>query len=388
MAVDLVRLETFRPGDRARLVMPGAWGGAVRKTGAALPGTVCEVELPCRLHASVLDMNRFGPGAPGGGGIGFGIALSCKAKVQLTEGDAISVKGNRPSVAAHMAALFREMTGYREGIEIFTADHGKHHIGLGSSIATVTAVCVALNEAFGRPLDLRDLRKLAARNYVEEAPGHGDRLVMGFETNIGAMVGIHGGMVVGSDDCELIYRIPFPPDMKALLVVPDLGEGKSSGEEEADALLGRARDFDRGDAERKAYLVLMNLLPAMIAGDFARVGDVVYQLALLGSKKAEIMLHGDGGKEIFETMAMLRRQGAEVVSMSSVGPAVFALSRKPSVWKKWDRLVGEGRTASFVIPVDNTGARVRLDGEPVPYSIEPWWNRPATAQASGNGRKR
>lgn len=388
MAVDLAKLETFRPGDPARFVMPEAWGGATRKSAAALPGTVCEVELPCRLHASVLDMNRFGPGAPGGGGIGFGIALTCKAKVQLTDGEEISVKGNRPAVAHHMAALFREMTGYREGIEIFTADHGRHHIGLGSSIATVTAVCVALNEAFGRPLNLRDLRKLAARNYVEEGSGPGELLVRGFETNIGAMVGIHGGMVLGSDDCELVYRIPLPPDMKALLLIPKLSEGKSSGEEEADALLGRARDYDRADAERKAYLVLMDLLPAMIDGNFQKIGDVIFGLASLGSKKAEIMLHGDGGCEIFAAMEELRKDGAEIVSMSSVGPAVFALSRKPSVLKKWDALTRDGRGGAFMVGVDSAGAKVRLDSVPVPYSLEPWWNKPAAGVRVKGGRRR
>lgn len=333
----------------------------------------------------MLDMNRFEPGRPGGGGIAFGVGLTCRAKVSLTDGDTVESTGNRKLVARHFGALFRELTGYGGGIEISTHDHGNRHMGLGSSIATTTAVATALNEALGRPLSLRDMRKAIAFNYCEEAPADPDMLVSGFETNLGAMVGLHGGMVVGSDACELIYRTPLPEDMKALLVLPSLPAAQSSGEEEADALLGRARDADMRDATEKAYMVLMDLLPAMVAGDFEEIGEVIYRLARMGSKDAEIRLHGDDGAQIFETMEYLKDKGAEIVCMSSVGPAVFALSRKPKVWREW-KTIGQMPWASrvAVVPVDNAGARVKLDGAPISYRIEPWWNKPDYA---ARGRK-
>lgn len=371
------KLIPFTPGTKKRFVFPSRWGGTVKKTAKALPGTVCEVELPSRLHASVLDMNRFEPGSPGGGGIAFGVGLACRAKVSLTDGDTVESAGNRKLVARHFGFLFKELTGYRGGIEISTDDHGNRHMGLGSSIATTTAVATALNEALGRPLTLRDMRKTIAFNYCEEAPADPDMLVSGFETNLGAMVGLHGGMVVGSDACELLYRIPLPEDMKAFLVLPALPAAQSSGDEEAVALLGRAREADRRSAREKAYIVLMDLLPAMIEGDFEKIGDAVYGLARMGSKEAEIKLHGDDGAQIFETMARLRLMGSEIVCMSSVGPAVFALSRKPKVWREWKTIRGmpwASRTA--VVPVDNLGARVKLDGVPISYRIEPWWTKP------------
>ena len=366
-------LTPFKPGEERMLVLPAHWGAGVRKVPAALPGTACEVELPSRLHASVIDMNRFGPGEPGGGGIGFGVGLYCRSKITLTEAGHVTATGNRPTVASHLGALFCKITGHRGGVEIMTSDHGRRHLGLGSSIATVTAVAVALNEAFGRPLTLRDLRKLVAFNYCEEAPGAPEMLVKGFETNIGAMVGIHGGMVVGSDRCELIYRVALPEEMKALLVIPEFVPGSSSGDAEASALLGKARAMDRKDKFKKAYKILLELLPAMVEGDYEAVGDAIYDLAFLGSKKAECMLHGDKGAQVFETMEKLRGQGAEIVSMSSVGPAVFALSSKPKVWKSWKGWVDGG---ALVVPVDNTGIKVRLDGQPIPYGLEPWWVKP------------
>lgn len=377
MWTDKTRLKPFSPGQESTLVLPRQWGGAVKRVQPGLPGSVCEIEIPSRLHASVIDMNRFGPGKPGGGGIGVGVGLACRTRVTLTDSGDIRIKGNRPGVAAHLGAIYRRLTGFMGGIEIETNDHGHRHLGLGSSIATVTGVALALNETFGRPLALRDLRKLIAHNYCEEAPGDPAKLVKGFETNIGAMVGIHGGMIIGTDACELLYRVPLPDEMKALLVIPRTQEGRSSGEEEAQALLGEARRADKKDREKKAYKILIELMPAMIAGDFGAVGETIHQLAYLGSKRAEVMLHGRQGEEIYQAMTELRELGAEIVSMSSVGPAVFALSSKPKTWRAWNEWRQSADIAqSLEVPIDNTGARVKLDGVPIPYTMEPWWNKP------------
>lgn len=370
-------LRPFSPGDGSRYVRPAAWGGKIREAEPGLPGTVCDAEVPSRLHASVLDMNRFEIGYPGGGGIGFGLALFCRARVVLTEGTALETGGAQPAMARHLAELFRELAGYRGGLEIEVQDHGHRHLGLGSSIGTLTATAVALNEALGRPLALRDLRKLVAFNYCEEAPGDPRTLVPGFETNVGAMVAVHGGMVLASDRCELVSRIPLPPSMRALLVLPRIAPGATSGHAEAEALLHRARELDETDAHRKTYRVLMDLLPAMYRGDLEGIGDVVYELACLGSKRAECGLHGTDGREIYAVLDRLRAEGTEIASMSSVGPAVFALSRRPEVWERWRAWAGEAvGTRTLEVPVDSTGARVRLDGVAVPYRLEPWWTEP------------
>ncbi|GAB4273032.1 MAG: hypothetical protein Kow0092_28300 [Deferrisomatales bacterium] len=333
--------------------------------------------MPSRLHASVLDMNRFGVGAPGGGGIGFAVSLYCRARAVLIPGREVQAGGTRPAVALHLAQLFRAVAGWDGGIDLELDDHGRRHMGLGSSIGTITAAAVALNEVLGRPFALRDLRKLVAFNYCEEAADDADRLVAGFETNVGAMAALHGGMVVASDACELIHRVPLPEGMRALLILPRMDPRVSSGEGEAHALLNEARTLDEHDGLRKAYRVLMDLLPAMVQGDLERVGEVLYDLARMGSKRAECRLHGDRGREIYETLERLRAEGAEVVSMSSVGPAVFALSARPEVWRRWERWKApQAARCTVEVPVDNAGARVRLDGAPVPYRYEPWWWEP------------
>ncbi|MBI5439952.1 MAG: sugar kinase [Deltaproteobacteria bacterium] len=370
-------LDPFEPGDADRFVLPERWGGNLRPFEASPPETVCEVEVPSRLHASVVDMNRFDVGLPGGGGIGFGLALFCRARVVLRRGAGSEARGSRRDLALHVTELFRRMTRYDAAIEVELEDHGTRHLGLGSSIGALTAAATALNEIFGRPLALRDLRKLVAYNYCEELPGE-SRLVPGFETNVGAMVALHGGMVVASDRCELLCRTSLPESTRALILLPFLDPRPTSGEKEAAALLNRARELDRSDASEKAYRLVMDLLPAMISGDLPAVGEVLFHLTRLGSKRAECCLHGREGEEIYAAMDRLRTQGAEIVSMSSVGPAVFALSADPQVWKRWGEWDQPGAAASLLqLPVDNGGARVRLDGVPVPYRREPWWSEPS-----------
>ncbi|MDF1554534.1 MAG: hypothetical protein P1P84_15795 [Deferrisomatales bacterium] len=378
------RLSPFRPGDPERFVFPESWQGRLREPRPCPAGTVCEVEMPSRLHASVIDMNRFDVGRPGGGGLGFAVALFCRSRAVVSGGREVVASGNRPGIATHLGRLFQAATDVPLGVEIEINDHGRRHMGLGSSITTISAAAVSLNELFGRPFSQRDLRKLVAHNYCEEAAGDPHSLVPGFETNVGAMAGIHGGMVVATDGCELLCRMPFPEPMRALLVLPRIGPEVASGDQEVEALLTNARDGDRQDAREKAYRILMDLLPAMYRGDMQALGEVVYQLTLLGSKRAECSLHGNHGEEIFRTLRQFREQGAEIVSMSSVGPAVFALSSRPEVWRRWQEWTTPGAAdCALEVPVDNAGARVRIDGVPIPYRLEPWWYQPEDRPAGG-----
>jgi hypothetical protein len=67
--LDLVEFEftPFRPGEQKKTL----W---LKKTYQLSPheGPVT-VRAPARIHLTVLDMNRFAPNRPGGGGIGFAI---------------------------------------------------------------------------------------------------------------------------------------------------------------------------------------------------------------------------------------------------------------------------------------------------------------------------
>ena len=79
--LDLVEYDftPFNPGENIRT----ANVTCIREPKAE-SGTF-HIRAPARIHLSVLDMNRFSPGTPGGGGIGFALQLYHEAEVSAAE---------------------------------------------------------------------------------------------------------------------------------------------------------------------------------------------------------------------------------------------------------------------------------------------------------------
>ena len=64
-------LEEFEPGQK-NFILPLEAMGVAPRTVTEFQEREVEVTVPARLHATVLDMNRFNLNHPGGGGIGMG----------------------------------------------------------------------------------------------------------------------------------------------------------------------------------------------------------------------------------------------------------------------------------------------------------------------------
>ncbi len=368
------------PGHKDFIVYPEQCGVAPRRVAGAAPREV-EVTVPARLHVSVLDMNRFNISRPGGGGLAVGVYF--KAKVCAVPEPEITVKGQRQLIVSHFARVFKEILGYSGGFEIELYDHGRRHVGMGSSTGTMCAACVGINEVLGRPFNNRELRRLIGFNACEESPRSKEFLIRGFETGIGAMASIHGGMVLGTDDLEMVYRTALP-GTKAVIVIPDVPSLESeyagkdtAAESEVELLMRRARYLDYLQSCTKSQIVLLDLLPAMVKGDLKGIGDALFDLAFLGSKRAECEQHGLGGTPIYDYICTWRKLWAEVAGMSSAGPTVFALTKSQAVVERiLAHLERRGVASSRVIitDVDNTGARIAAEGEERIYACEGWLN--------------
>ena len=90
------------------------------------------VKAPARIHLTVLDMNRFAPDYPGGGGIGFAIQCYCTAEVECTK-KSVEIDYNRSSIIENFVAVFKKTVGYKGGFKIKATDHQHKHVGLGST---------------------------------------------------------------------------------------------------------------------------------------------------------------------------------------------------------------------------------------------------------------
>ncbi|MDN7025803.1 GHMP kinase [Methanoculleus sp. FWC-SCC1] len=346
--LDLVEYDfpSFLPGENLRTL-----GFEKEYLLSPVRGTV-RVRAPSRIHLTVLDMNRFAPDRPGGGGIGFAIKTYCTAEVECIP-SGIEIEYSRIPILRHFVEVFRRVVGYDGGFRVRARDHMHEHVGLGSTSTILIAVANALNAAVGSPLTKGELRLLLGSNYVEEtAEGS---VAFGFETGVGPAVSTYGGMAVLGDELAVVYRHPFAEGKRVYIAIPPSGIS-SAGEKEFDLLMNKARTLDYRDRELKAYLVLMDLIPALERGDIARIGEVIWEIEFRGSKRAEVEHHGF---ELYRYMASLRDAGFEFVGMSSVGPSIAVITDRDEE-DVAAILSSLGLTIAIATEVDNEGLAITL----------------------------
>ena len=315
-------------------------------------GTVT-VTAPGRIHLTVLDMNRFAPNRPGGGGTGFALQIYCSARVECTP-SGLEIDYSREPIVRHFVEVFKKTVRYEGGFKITVRDHQKKHVGLGSTGSVLLALGHAMNTALGSPLNREQIRLLIGHNYVEETED--GRVANGFETGVGPAAATYGGMVITGDELALVYQQRFAEGKNVFVTIPPTIVS-SAGRSEFDLLMNRARNLDYQDRELKAYLLLMDLVPALEKDDLKRIGDIIWEIEFRGSKRAEVEHHGF---EIYRYMSILRDAGLEFVGMSSVGPSIAIVTERSrdEVTKIIEPL---GLEIAVETKVDNIGLKVRVD---------------------------
>jgi len=347
--LDLIEYEftSFSPGENIRTC------GLQRDYRLTPVSGTVTVRAPARIHLAVLDMNRFAPDRPGGGGIGFAISVYCTAEVECTD-SGTEIDYSREPILRHFTEVFRQVVGYKGGFKIHARDHHYEHVGLGSTSTILIAVANALNAAVGSPLTSDNLRLLLGSNFVEETVA--GNVAFGFETGVGPAASTYGGMAVMGDKLTLIYRHAFAEGKRVYIVIPP-SEISSSGEKEFNLLMNKARTLDYRDRELKSYLVMMDLIPALECGDLEKIGEVVWEIEFRGSKRAEVEHHGF---EIYRYMAALRGAGLEFVGMSSVGPAIAVITGRPEK-EVAEVLADLGLRIAIATTVDNEGLKISVE---------------------------
>jgi beta-RFAP synthase len=213
------------------------------------------------------------------------------------------------------------------------------------------AVATAMNEALGSPLSNTQIRHLIGHNYVEETAD--GTIAFGFETGVGPAVSSFGGMAILGDELALAYHHPFAEGKNVFIIIPPT-DISSAGTQEFDLLMNKARTLDYRDRELKAYLFLMDLIPALERDDVKKAGEVIWEIEFRGSKRAEVEHHSYG---IYHYMNLLRVSKLEFVGMSSVGPSIAVVTEKDR--KSLEKILKPlGLKIAIATKVDNRGLQI------------------------------
>ncbi len=295
------------------------------------------LSVPTRAHLSVLDMTRFSPGRPGGGGVGFPLPFKCDLKISLSTSFSYSGPRGYERGLRKISEKFLEDVGFDGNFSIQFKCPFPPHSGLGSHTSLYTGFLFGANLMLGRPLSLREIRELLGNNYYEEGGP-------GFETGVGPAAILYSSFVILSDSLEILLAIRMPKDLWITAVIPKIKRKVR----ERDVLMNYGRILDLCDGGAKAREVLLNMYPKALRKDWKGVGDSILKLQYLGSKVAEILQY-DEWWAIYRIIREMRSKGCLITGMSSLGPMVVGVSREriniDFDWAPFEYRILEGRSS-------------------------------------------
>jgi len=289
------------------------------------------IKTPSRLHITLIDLN----GALGriDGSVGLTIkkpGLTLQAELQNNGIEIVfkdhdhSEKLNYRERIENSARKMMEFLNISSGFKFIVKETYPAHSGLGSG----TQISLAVGKAV-----------LKLNNMDMTAPQIAKVVGRGGTSGIGVIAFDQGGFIIdgGHRICEkpdflpssaskaspppIIARYDFPEDWNIILAVPDVPVG-ASGPEEVN-IFQKYCPIPLKDVQKLSHILLMKMMPAVVEADIDSFGDSVNQVQTTGFKKVELKLQHPLISTLIENM---KSAGAAGVGMSSLGPAVYAVT--------------------------------------------------------------
>lgn len=297
------------------------------------------IQYPSRLEAMALDPSKIAANANlkyTAGQIDFTVGIFRNVLVERTAymGHVqINPASKRKPLIRHAEALMRAALGYKEGLYIEVTDQVYlRHCGLGSSSGLIASVCCAINELFGRPIPLRSLVKYMAQNHGEEIDGEDDKINPVQCIGGSAACGTHdGGLVVITGESCVVKTMDISSVYDVVIAVPrdfQYPDSKYLMDKEIENL-DKFIDCGKRYGPLIAYRLLHECFPAIEEGDLKTVGDLIYDYRFTMGSIENCSFVYPPIVEIAHSLAYLKLEGlADVLSISSVGPGMFAITQQ------------------------------------------------------------
>lgn len=323
------------------------------------------IEYPSRLNAmamdpSQIDINkdfRYTPGE-----VVFSVALFKRVSINLRNDSKVVVAkdSKRPALIKHAALLMKKALGFKEGFDIAVENALEiRHCGLGSSSGLIASVACAINEAYGNPIEENNLIRYLAQNHGEEIDGN-DRFLNPVQCIGGsAAAGIcRAGLILLAGESLPIAKMDITGDYGAVIGIPQDVKDLDSNILMKKEIKNLPKFIATGKRYGKsiAYNILHKMLPAMAEGNLRAVGDVIYEYRFnMGSIKNCSFVYRKLPQLCSELSFIKKDNIAEVLSISSVGPAVFAISKKTEQCKK---IFDSRGLKTYLLPLNNSGYKI------------------------------
>jgi predicted sugar kinase len=307
-----------------------------------------KIRFPSRISMDVIDRNRLSRDVPGGGGYGFGIDVNNIINIFISDEDCFKVDKNHAPVAKHFVHIMKNIFGY-DGCLAITIDMEicvQPHMGLGSSVMLSSAVVWAMNCLFGCPLSKDMCIGIVLDNYCE---GYEDKyLIKKPSLGVGTHIAFYGGFVICTDKAQCVFREEMPVDYKTILI--DNGSRRTRG---IDAeLRSYHKELDTFFSRHKAYIILMDIIPAIKDKDWKRFGKYIYEFLYAGPAQCFLQAYEDRGSKIISDIECYLLSGAVISGISSLGPFTYAVTSDVDLIKN---VCDERSYAFYEFSFNNTG---------------------------------
>lgn len=320
------------------------------------------LRYPSRLNAMAIDPGSIKPRkdlkyTPGEVIFSVGIYKTVRLRARSDKSIVVSRETTRQSLVRHSALIMKAAIGFSEGFDIKVENKTDIlHSGLGSSSGLISSVAVAINEAYGNPIAKSDLIRYIAQNHGEEVEG--EEMLLNSVQSIGgsAAAGLcQSGMTVLAGEAIPIATMKIPSEYEAVIGIPSdfIAPDSMVLMEKELKVMHQFITTGKLYGPKNAYNVLHLMLPAMKSGNLKIIGDVIFEYRYnMGSIK-NCSFSYPGLERTASLLIPLREDGiAPIISISSVGPGVFTITKNP---KKCQEYLRRNGFTTYRAPICNSG---------------------------------
>ncbi|HYG84051.1 MAG TPA: hypothetical protein VD907_04180 [Verrucomicrobiae bacterium] len=296
------------------------------------------VGYPSRLEAMALDPAKISDNNNliyEAGQIDFCVSIFKHTTVEVDQTNSdisITERSPRKALIMHAALLMKAALKFKHGLKIDVDDATNlKHCGLGSSSSLIAGTAAAINELYGKPIKSLDLVKYCAQNHGEEVEGDDSQLApVQCIGGSGVCGHFEGGLIILAGQATPIYTFNIPDDMSVVIGIPSdftAPDSRTLLEAEVDNMEG-FRTAGNTYGKEIAYRLVHQVMPALSSGDLSKCKELIFDYRWdMGSIKNCSFVY-PGLVELAEKMRPLKDDSrVEILSLSSVGPGFFALTK-------------------------------------------------------------